>query len=166
MEVLDVRPGPNQPRERGARPRLVASELDVVNDFACLVAGFSKADEWVDADRVSYLPPVHPSTQGEGLTRRRGHPQAQARDHRVTIINSPSRGGARKGLALSGGEGLAHPKFMTRSPQFVRRVDLVRSDEIERELNDATTCPRSVRRGDLTYHAQWRTEWDDNNDLP
>jgi hypothetical protein len=99
-----------------------------------LLACISKADERITADGVSHLPPVDPSTQREGLTRRRGHSQAQARDNRVAIINSPSRGGARKGLALSGGEGLAHPKFMTRSPRFVRRGDLARSDEIERDL--------------------------------
>src|SRR3954467_11510150 len=42
---------------------------------------------------------------------------------------------------------------MTRSPQFVRRVELVRSDEIEREL---TVMRQPVRRGDPTYDAQWR----------
>src|SRR5829696_1431524 len=66
--------------------------------------------------------------------RSRGHPKAQAGDNRVAIINAPSRWRAREGLALSGGEGLAHLEFMTCSPQFVRRVDLVRSDAIDREL--------------------------------
>ena len=46
---------------------------------------------------------------------------------------------------MSGGEGLAHPKFMTRSPQIVRRVDLVRSDEIERELTVMRQPVLSVR---------------------
>src|SRR5215203_7069781 len=133
-----------------------------------MLACLSEADERITADRVSHLPPVHPSTQDEGLTPRRGHPKAQARDHRVAIINSPSRGGARKRLALSGREGLAHPNFMTRSPQFVRRVDLVRSDEIERELTPMRqpVRMRSLRRGDPTYDAQWRSEWVNNNDLP
>src|SRR5215203_4306852 len=112
-----------------------------------MLACLSEADERITADRVSHLSAVHPSTQGEGLTRRGGHSQAQARDHRVAIINSPSRGGAREGLALSGGEGLAHRKFMTRSPHFVRPVDLVRSGEIERELTVMRQPVLSSARG-------------------
>jgi len=78
-------------------PRLISSELDVAKDFSRLVACLSEADEWITADRVSHLPPVHPSTQGEGLARRRGHPAGTGpgqpcRDNQFAVAGRGKKG--------------------------------------------------------------------------
>ena len=122
---------PKVRRAGGARCKSadILPKLHVAQEGASGFTRFSKGDSRIGAYRMSNLPSLHAANNGPGFPTRAEHAKAQTGKELVVVFDASGYRGSDR-FDEARGELFAHLNCMRQRAQKVRRVSLVKSDEV------------------------------------